>query len=190
LFKALDKKEQVYICGYYQEKEPQFCKAYTQQLLNLGVYSTQRNESYYVVVKTKLYQNLPILKAVHTIANQTAELRRKYNAKINHNQRNLLRLLDKAAFVGVGDQLTHYALRIVMHKWSTTKAFGDCVESRLETLDFEPRTGCKSTCQLLVWYRLLCKHWLYKAFVDDVPILLSLFHPRWLLDGLLVLYTC
>jgi hypothetical protein len=29
LLKALDEAEQVYIRGYYQEKEPQFCRAYT-----------------------------------------------------------------------------------------------------------------------------------------------------------------
>jgi hypothetical protein len=40
LFKALYKKEQVYISEYYQEKEPQFCRTYTQHLPNLGVHST------------------------------------------------------------------------------------------------------------------------------------------------------
>ena len=74
LFKALDKEEQVYIYGYYQEKEPQFCQAYTQQLPNLGAYSTQRNKSYHVVVKTRLHKHLPISKAVHTIVEQTADL--------------------------------------------------------------------------------------------------------------------
>jgi hypothetical protein len=188
LFKALDSEEQVYIRSYYQEKEPQFCRAYTQQLPNLGVYSTQRNESYHVVVKTKLHQNLPISKAVYTIADQIAELGRKYDAEINHNRRSLPRLLDKAAFAVVGDQLTHYALRLVMREWSATKAFGDRVESKLETLNFEPGTACKFVCQLPVRYGLLCKHWLYKAFVDNVPIPLSLFHPRWLLNGPPVLY--
>jgi hypothetical protein len=28
----------------------------------------------------------------------------------------------------------------------------------------------------------------YKAFVEDIAIPISLFHPRWLLDGLAVLY--
>src|SRR3979411_2413780 len=96
LFKALDSEEQVYIRSYYQEKEPQFCRAYTQQLPNLGVYSTQQNESYHVVVKTRLHKHLPLSKAVHMIIDQTADLGRKYDAEINHNRRSLPRLLNKA----------------------------------------------------------------------------------------------
>jgi hypothetical protein len=123
---------------------------------------------------------------VHTIVKQTADLACKYDAEINRNQRSLPRLLDRAAFAVVSDKLTHYALDMAMRKWSATKILGDDIEDRLESLDFELGTKCKSACELLIRFGLLCKHWLYKAFVDDVPIPLSLFYPRWLLDGLAV----
>jgi len=124
---------------------------------------------------------------VHTIADQTADLGRKYDAEINRNQRSLPRLLDKAAFAVVGDKLMHYALDIAMREWSATKILKDYIEDR-QLLDFEPRTECKSACELPIRFGLLCRHWLYKAFADNVPIPLSLFHPRWLLDGLAVLH--
>jgi hypothetical protein len=151
---------------------------------NLGVHSTQRNESYYVVVKAKLHKHLPISKAVHTITAQTAQLGRKYDAEINRNRRSLPRLLDKKAFATARSMLTHYALNIVMREWSTTKLLADQIENGLETLNFKPGTKCQSNCELPLRYGLPCKHWLYKAFIDDVPIPISLFHPRWLLDGL------
>jgi hypothetical protein len=88
----------------------------------------------------------------------------------------------------VGNKLTHYVLDIAMRKWSAIKILRDNIKDKLELLNFEPSTECKSTCELLVQFGLPCKHWLYKALVDDVPIPLSLFYPRWLLDGLAVLH--
>ena len=64
LLKELHDEEKEYIRKNYQPKEPQFCRAYTRTYLNLGVHSTQRNESYHVVVKQKLHKHLPISKAV------------------------------------------------------------------------------------------------------------------------------
>jgi hypothetical protein len=131
----------------------------TQQLPNLGVHSTQRNESYHVVVKTRLHKHLPISKAVHTIADQTANLGRKYDAEINRNWRSLPRLLDRAAFAVVGDKLTHYALDIAMREWSATKILGDHIEDE-QSLDFELGTECKSACELPIRFELPCRHWL------------------------------
>jgi hypothetical protein len=90
-------------------------------------------------VKSRLYKSLPISKVVYTIANQTADLGRKYNAKINRNRRSLLRLLDRVAFAVAGDKLTHYALDMVMREWSATKVLRDYIENG-DLLDFEPRT--------------------------------------------------
>jgi MULE transposase domain len=67
LLEALHNEEQVYLCDYYQPKEPQFCWAYTRELWNLGANTTQRSEGYYVVVKEKLHKHLPLSKAVQII---------------------------------------------------------------------------------------------------------------------------
>jgi hypothetical protein len=74
-----------------------------------------------------------------------------------------------------------------MREWSATKVLGDHIEDG-QSLDFEPGTECRSACELPIRFGLPCRHWLYKVFVDNVPIPLSLFHPRWLLDGPAVLH--
>jgi len=188
LLKALHYKEQVYLYDYCQLKELQFYQAYTQALWNLGAHTTQQNEGYHVVVKERLHKHLPLLKAVQVIANQTTDLGCKYNAKINRDRKTLPRLLDQRAFATVSDKITSYALSLAMKEWSATKLIADELEESQTELNFIPSTECKLGCELPLRYGLPCKHWLYKAFVKDIAIPISLFHPRWLLDGLAVLY--
>jgi hypothetical protein len=83
LFTVLYSKEAKYIQGYYKPKEPQFCQAYTQTYLNLGVCSTQHNKSYHVVVKARLNKNISISKAIQVIVEQTCKLGCQYDAEIN-----------------------------------------------------------------------------------------------------------
>jgi hypothetical protein len=98
-------------------------------------------------------------------------------------------LIEGRAFAIVGDKITGYALDQAIKEWSTTKIMADEIEEdHPEELHFILGTECKLGCKLPLWYSLPCKHWLYKAFVDDVPIPLSIFHPCWLLDGPLVLH--
>ena len=47
---ALNQDEKEYLTGWYQPKEPQFCKAYTCQYLNLSSYATQCIEKNHHVV--------------------------------------------------------------------------------------------------------------------------------------------
>ena len=54
-------------------------------LLNLGVNSTQRNKSYYIVVKQNLNKNLSISAAYKTIIAQIKLLAKEYNKRINNN---------------------------------------------------------------------------------------------------------
>ena len=145
LLKELHADEQAYICKNYQPKEPQFCRAYTWTYPNLGVHSTQRNESYHVVVKQKLYRHLPIGKAVRAIVEKTADLSRKYDAEINRNRRSSLRLMDRRAFALVGQKLTHYAIELTMRKLSAAKRLADDVTEGL-VLNFKPKTECTKGC--------------------------------------------
>ena len=71
LLEALDSEEAEYIKGYYQPEEYRFYRAYTCTYLNLGVNTTQRNESYHNVVKARLNKNMLVLKAIQTIVKQT-----------------------------------------------------------------------------------------------------------------------
>jgi len=71
LFK-LSYPDRQYILDFYQPKEFQFCRAYTRKLANLEVHSTQRNESYHVIIKTHLNSQLSITQAVESLVNQVS----------------------------------------------------------------------------------------------------------------------
>jgi hypothetical protein len=179
LFKALHPEEAQYIESYYQPKEHHFCRAYTWTYSNLSVHTTQRGESYYVVVKAYLTAHTPISQAVQTIVEQTKELGRRYDAEINQQRRTTPRILDNAAFSAVKRKLTHYALELVVPEWSATKRMADDIEDRKEEeFEFDPNIGCTLGCELPARYSLPCKHWMYMSLVEDCPIPLSLFHPR------------
>jgi hypothetical protein len=92
-------------------------------------------------------------------------------------------LLDKDVFLLVGEFITHYALDISIWEWSTTKRLEDQIIEdemafdRIYKLPFTLGLECKLGYELPLRYSLPCKHWLYKALVEEVPIPLSLFHP-------------
>src|ERR1700734_3498404 len=149
LIAALEDEEVEYIQSYYQPKEQQFCQAYTQTYRNLGVHTTQRNESYHVVVKARLTVNTPISQAIQTIVEQTKELGRQYDAEINQQQRTTPRILDNTAFSAVKKRLTHYALELSIPEWSATKRMADNIEEgKEEEFEFDPNVGCTFGCEL------------------------------------------
>jgi hypothetical protein len=51
-----------------------------------------------------------------------------------------------------------------------------------------PGPICPLAYALPLRYSLPCKHWMYPTFLRGCQLPLSLFHPRWLFDGPLVLY--
>jgi hypothetical protein len=187
--RALDGKDAEYIKSYYQPKENQFCRAYTQTYSNLGVHSTQRAESNHFVLKARLHKNLPVSKAIMIILNQTQLLGRQYDDDINQQWRTTPRLLDLAAFSAVKSKLTHYTLELSSREWSTTKKMADDIEEgKEEEFEFDPCVGCTFGCELPARFGLPCRHWMYSSIVEERPLPLSLFHPRWLFDGPAVLY--
>jgi len=177
-------REREYIQNYYQPKEVQFCRAYTNTYINLGVYSTQRNESYHVVVKKNLNKNLTISAAVEALVTKTSELAETYNERINKDRMSLPTLMDAKAFATVKSQLTHYAISLVNAEYMQAKVLQDEIEhGESDFTVVNEAIGCTLGCQLPARYRLPCKHWMLPFYVEDRPLPLSLFHSRWLLDG-------
>jgi hypothetical protein len=86
-----------------------------------------------------------------------------------------------------------------MTEWSNTKIMGLAIDAgEEEAVHFElegevcapgsPGPICPLACALPLRYGLPCKHWMYPAFLRGCQLPLSLFHPRWLFDGLPVLH--
>jgi hypothetical protein len=92
--------------------------------------------------------------------------------------------MDKKAFTTAGSLLTHWAIDKTMIEWRATKDFGDAIDSGdAEPFEFNKVVGCQFKCELPLWFRLSCKHWMLPFYFRGEPLPLSLFHPRWLLDG-------
>ena len=125
------------------------------------------------------------------ILDQTRLLGRQYDADINQQRRTTPRLLDSTAFSAVKLKLTHYALELSSREWSATKKMADDIEEgKEEEFEFDLCVGCTFSCELPARFGLPCRHWMYSSIIEDCPLPLSLFHPRWLFDGPAVLYDC
>ena len=141
------------------------------------------------MLKARLHKNLPVLKAIMIILDQTQLLGRQYDDDINQQRRTTPRLLDLAAFSTVKSKLTHYALELSSREWSATKKMAnDIEEGKEEEFEFDICVGCTFSCELPARFGLPCRHWMYSYIVEECPLPLSLFHPRWLFDGPVVLY--
>ena len=151
--------DRTYLRTFYTPKEPQFCRAYTHVLPNLGVNSTQRNESYHVVVKQNLNKNLSVSAACETIVVRIKLLAEEYNERINDNRKNNPTLIDLKAFAKARSKLTHYAIDKTMAEWRATKDFADAIDSGDEDpFEFEEAIGCPCECELPLRFGLPCKH--------------------------------
>lgn len=94
------------------------------------------------------------------------------------------RLMDKKAFKRAGSLLTHWAVDKTMIEWRATKDFSDAIDSGdAEPFEFNEAVGCPGKCELPLRFGLPCKHWMLPFYLRGEPLSLSLFHPRWLLDG-------
>lgn len=82
---------------------------------------------------------------------------------------------------------TNYILDKLSAEWEATKKLGDLIalgETEEDLLDLQAENPvCPHICELLLRWGLPCRHWLYPAFLQDIPIPASLVHPRWFLDG-------
>jgi hypothetical protein len=92
--------------------------------------------------------------------------------------------MDIKAFRKVGSLLTHYAIDLTMVEWRAAKDLSDQIDGGdVKPFDFEEALGCQFECELPARFRLPCKHWMLQFYLRGEPLPLSLFHPRWLLDG-------
>jgi len=89
LLMKLKTSEREYLIIFYQLKKSQFIKAYIKQYPNLDVHFTQQNESYHVVVKAVVHQQLSLPDAVHQLHNYVKQLVKNINKEINRQRKSL-----------------------------------------------------------------------------------------------------
>jgi hypothetical protein len=63
------------------------------------------------------------------------------------------------------------------------KAAKEAAETQDIPVEVLKDSGCPFHCELPMRQRIPCRHWMLISFKARTPLPLSLFHPRWLLDG-------
>jgi hypothetical protein len=135
-------------------------------------------------VKVKLYRNLTVSAVCEAIIAKTKKLAEEYNERINENRKTDSMFMDKKAFQAVRGLLTYYAIGKAMVEWRATKDFADAIDSSdKEPFDFNEVIGCPSECELPLRFSLPYKHWMLPFYLSKRSLPLSLFYPRWFLDG-------
>lgn len=59
----------------------------------------------------------------------------------------------------------------------------DELEKKRKDFEFDVELGCQDFCELPLRFGIPCRCWMAHFCYCGEPILLSLFHPRWLFDG-------
>jgi hypothetical protein len=73
-------------------------------------------------------------------------------------------------------KISKYAISRLKTKWTAL----DAQIRRGEDVEL-PRNGCD--CEILLRFGLACRHYLKKAYLEDLPLPKTLIHPRWWLNG-------
>jgi hypothetical protein len=87
------------------------------------------------------------------------------------------RTLDSQRFNHLVGQVSIFALDKVAPEWEAVKQAMDI--GIIHSLSFDAACECENPIQ----YSLPCRHSFKQACLDGIPIPLSLFHPRWWLNG-------
>lgn len=177
---SLRSKEQDYLHSYWQRQEPQFVRAYTRLLPNLGAESTQRSEESHPIIKKQTNKHTPIEVVVRKLRDVVIEMARKHEDIINGQRRNApLLITDKLFFKEIKRKITHEALNLLLREWISA---GKLVEELAASHQPPPNIEhdiCKREYALPIQYGLPCKCFLYYCLVQDEVISPALIHPRW-----------
>ncbi|KJZ68301.1 hypothetical protein HIM_12309 [Hirsutella minnesotensis 3608] len=122
LLAEMREPERLYVENNWKGKEPQFARAHTRHYPNLGCNTTQRNESYHVVVKASLNRQLPLQVACQNLAQSLKKLSHKITDDENRSRIDVPRFLDGSAFQQLIGKVPHYVLGKLAPEWEAAKA--------------------------------------------------------------------
>ncbi|KJZ70957.1 hypothetical protein HIM_09661 [Hirsutella minnesotensis 3608] len=146
LLAEMREPERLYVENNWKEKEKQFARAHTRHYPNLGCNTTQRNESYHVVVKASLNRQLPLQVACQKLAQSLKKLSHKITDDENRSRIDVPRLLDRPAFQQLIGKVPHYVLGKLAPEWEAAKGLrwmqGTELEKERETLRASSQPGC------------------------------------------------
>lgn len=79
--------------------------------------------------------------------------------------------------------ITHSAIDFISFELDLTKNWVEEISLGISENKAPMGEGCILDCILPTRYKLPCRCWLYLCITLDVPLPISLIHPRWFFDG-------
>ena len=104
-------------------------------------------------------------------------------AEANAQRIHLPRIMDRDMFAVVGSLVTHETILLISFELNEAKRWVENVTDDISSQDPPPGEGCIFDCEAPIQYGLPCKCWLFPCVQLNLPIPISLIHPREFFDG-------
>jgi hypothetical protein len=179
LVSLLQARDHHYIDEYWRNLELRFIHGHTKLLANLGSTSSQRSESYHVVIRETTNGRISVEESVKRIVKKVKSVL----ITLEHSEDKALtkypRLLqiDHWAFSLLKCRITFYAAEMIEEEWNGMKR--EIERSVDHTI--EGTLPCQ--CHILLRFGLPCRHYLQRSFFSGEALPRSLVHPRYWLRG-------
>ena len=98
-----------------------FCRAFTSSYRNIGLDSTQRNESFGHLVKATLNPQLPLEEYLRRLQEQPATVSRNLAEDEKRSRTHIGCIHDAVALCLRNDEVKHYALALIHPEWAAAK---------------------------------------------------------------------
>ena len=180
LINRLHPVDRSYIIKTIEPKEPQFVNGYCQLRPNLGHVATSRSEGWHRIVYSVTNGLLTLTKSAKHLAvkiNSTYSRIKAVEKKLAGKDLVSL-LLD--GFNKLKGKVSHHVLRRIEREWMITQNYW----YRLRQLLSECSIECD--CEVIKRFSLPCYYLLECCIEDNQQIPMNLIHPRWHLNGPLI----
>ena len=172
LYERLKQGGKDYIDQIWRQKEERVVRYYTRLNFNLGCHSSQRSESYHVVLKQMTNGQLSLENSVIALTQTVLRLISDMESDKESDIRSYSRLAQAAAFKHLRLNITNFALTKIALEWDDLCRIAPTAI---------PESVCQ--CEILLQFGLPCTHYLTHYYLTGQPIPRSLCHPRWWLNG-------
>ena len=165
-----------YIDNEWYEKESKVVHYYTMKYANLGSTSSQRGESYHDVVREVTNGQLSLKDAAERLCQKALSSLKDIETDEASSHSVYSRLAQSSVFIDLRMKVSRRALTMVEKEWSEMSqilASGNDI-----VVD---GNGCE--CELILRFGIACRHYLKRAFMENIPLPKTLLHPRWWLNG-------
>lgn len=170
-----------YLIKYYKRQEAAFIKCFTRTYANVGAQTSQTAESSHGPTKNSVSKHTPIEQSAARIVELIEQKERDFEKAVNKERIKRPVTTNARVFRQIGAKITHEAIDRITKEWAVMMRWCDAIDAE-EAVEPQGDNECLLQCSLPLQYGLPCKCFLYACAAEDIPIPMTLVHPRWLYD--------